>query len=96
MLIYIFDKEKAPAIARVPPASILSNNKTKEPITMIKPPCLNCSNRIMGCHSKCELYIGYRARIDSLNNKKAEAKKQTRMVDDCLSDISKMKMYKGW
>lgn len=63
---------------------------------MIKSSCLNCLNRTMGCHGKCELYADYRARIDDLNNKKAEAKKQTRMVDDCLSDISKMKMYKGW
>lgn len=63
---------------------------------MIKSPCLNCSNRAIGCHSKCEPYTDYRARIDDLNNKKAEAKKQTRMVDDCLSSMSKMKMYKGW
>ena len=63
---------------------------------MIKSPCLNCPNRTMSCHSKCESYTDYRARIDDLNNKKAEAKKQTDMVDDCLSSISKMKMYKGW
>ena len=63
---------------------------------MIKSPCFNCTNRAMSCHSKCKLYTEYRARIDDLNNKKAEAKKRTRMVDDCLSSISKMKMYKGW
>lgn len=63
---------------------------------MIKSPCFNCPNRAMSCHSKCESYTDYRARIDNLNNKKAEAKKQTRMVDDCLSSMSKMKMYKGW
>lgn len=63
---------------------------------MIKSPCFNCPNRTMSCHSKCELYTDYRVRIDDLNNKKAEAKKQTRMVDDCLSRVSKMKMYKGW
>lgn len=63
---------------------------------MIKSPCFNCPNRTMSCHSKCEPYTDYRARIDDLNNKKAEAKKQTRMVDDCLSSMSKMKMYKGW
>lgn len=63
---------------------------------MIKSPCFNCLNRAMSCHSKCEQYTDYRARIDDLNNKKVEAKKQTRMVDDCLSGVSKMKMYKGW
>lgn len=63
---------------------------------MIKSPCFNCPNRAMSCHSKCELYADYRSKIDDLNNKKAEAKKQTDMVDDCLSSISKMKMYKGW
>ena len=63
---------------------------------MIKSPCFNCHNRTMSCHSKCEPYIDYRARIDDLNNKKAEVKSQIRMVDDCLSGVSKMKMYKGW
>lgn len=63
---------------------------------MIKSPCLNCPDRTMSCHSKCELYADFRARLDDLNNKKAEAKNQTRMVDDCLSDMSKMRMYKGW
>lgn len=63
---------------------------------MIKSPCFNCPNRAMSCHSKCGPYTDYRARIDDLNNKKAEAKKRTRMVDDCLSGMSKMKMYKGW
>lgn len=63
---------------------------------MIKSPCFNCPNRAMSCHSKCEPYTNYRAKIDDLNNKKAEAKSQIRMVDDCLNDISKMKMYKGW
>lgn len=42
---------------------------------MIKSPCFNCPNRAMSCHSKCELYTDYRARIDDLNNKKAEAEK---------------------
>ena len=63
---------------------------------MIKSPCFNCPHRVMSCHSKCEPYTDYRARIDDLNNKKAEAKKQIRMVNDCLSSMSKMKMYKGW
>ena len=63
---------------------------------MIKSPCLNCPDRTIGCHSKCELYADFRARLDDLNNKKAETKNQTRMVDDCLSDMSKMRMYKGW
>ena len=53
---------------------------------MIKSPCFNCPNRAMSCHNKCEPYTDYRARIDDLNN----------MVDDCLSSMSKMKMYKGW
>ena len=51
---------------------------------MIKSPRFNCPNRVMSCHSKCEPYTDYRARIDDLNNKKAEAKKRTRMVDDFI------------
>lgn len=63
---------------------------------MIKSPCFNCLNRAMSCHSKCEPYTDYRARIDELNSRKAEIKNQVRMVDGCLSGVSKMKMYKGW
>ena len=63
---------------------------------MIKSPCFNCPNRAMSCHSKCESYIDYRARIDELNSRKAEEENQIRMVKDCLSSWSKMKMYKGW
>ena len=63
---------------------------------MIKSPCFNCPNRTMSCHGKCESYADFRARIDDLNNKKAETKSQIRMVDDCLCGMSKMKMYKGW
>lgn len=64
---------------------------------MIKSPCFNCPNRAMSCHSKCEPYTDYRARIDDLNNKKAKAKNQIRMVDDCLiSGVLKMKKYRGW
>lgn len=63
---------------------------------MIKSPCFNCPNRAMSCHSKCEPYIDYRARIDDLNNKKAEEENKIRMVNDCLSSWPKMKLYKGW
>lgn len=63
---------------------------------MIKSPCFNCPNRTMSCYSKCEPYNDYRVRLNDLNRKKAKAKKQICMVDDCLSGVSKMKMYKGW
>ena len=41
---------------------------------MIKSPCFNCPNRNMSCHSKCEPYADYRAKIDGLNNKKPKPK----------------------
>lgn len=62
----------------------------------IKPPCYGCSDRAMGCHGKCEFYIEYQEKLVALNTKRAEVKKQERVFSDCLSSISKLRMYKGW
>lgn len=37
---------------------------------MIKAPCKGCTDRVLGCHGKCDRYKAYRARIDSANEKK--------------------------
>lgn len=31
--------------------------------------CYKCSDRVVGCHSKCERYIAYRKDIDEYNDK---------------------------
>ena len=32
----------------------------------VKSPCLNCTNREIGCHKKCELYLDYCAKNDKI------------------------------
>jgi hypothetical protein len=39
------------------------------------PPCLDCPDREVGCHSKCEKYIKFRADLDQ---HKAEIEKNLR------------------
>ena len=31
----------------------------------MKTPCENCTERVVGCHGKCEKYLAYRADIDA-------------------------------
>lgn len=30
-------------------------------------PCLNCNDRVVGCHGKCEKYKSYRDKIDKIH-----------------------------
>lgn len=32
-----------------------------------KPPCLNCDERILGCHSECDLYHTFRRSLEEYN-----------------------------
>ena len=52
-----------------------------------KAPCLNCSDRRLGCHSKCDKYIWFRERLDILNKQESEA----RLLE---SDIKRLKKFK--
>ena len=36
----------------------------------MKPPCRECQFREVGCHSKCESYIQWRAQLDKYNEQK--------------------------
>lgn len=39
----------------------------------MKSPCdKNCSDRVIGCHSKCKKYKEFRNKIDEINNKRIE------------------------
>lgn len=35
-------------------------------------PCMNCQDRVLGCHSKCEKYKIFRAELDEINRKRRE------------------------
>lgn len=37
-------------------------------------PCMNCSDRFVGCHSKCERYKAYRKMIDERKKQKMKHK----------------------
>lgn len=37
--------------------------------TYLNSPCKECPDRKIGCHSKCEKYLKYRAKYDEINNK---------------------------
>ena len=32
-----------------------------------KSPCYNCTERILGCHSECDLYLTFRRALDDYN-----------------------------
>ena len=36
----------------------------------IRSTCLDCKKRYLGCHSECEEYKAYRAKVDNLKKKK--------------------------
>ena len=38
------------------------------------PPCLNCQDRVLGCHSTCREYLEFRRERDELLEKKQKEK----------------------
>ena len=42
---------------------------------MVNPPCKNCQERKMLCHSSCEKYLEYKKKNDALKEKIYEAKR---------------------
>lgn len=41
---------------------------------MNKSPCHKCEEREVGCHSKCDKYIRFRAELDKVNQARLEEK----------------------
>lgn len=41
----------------------------------MRPPCKDCKERAIGCHSTCEKYKKYRTEWEELKKKKAEEKR---------------------
>lgn len=65
------------------------------------PPCYNCTDREMGCHSKCEKYKGYSVQNEALR----EARQKTREDNGYFSEakernyfhrVRKYSKKKGW
>ena len=50
-------------------------------------PCLNCPNKIIGCHSTCDLYIAFQKE----NNKKIEERKKYNEIKCMWYDLKKEK-----
>lgn len=43
-------------------------------------PCLNCMERILGCHSKCSKYLNFKDKLDEIRSKKYEESLKTKMT----------------
>lgn len=58
-------------------------------------PCMNCTNRHVGCHGTCERYITYRADLDELKDiRRKELMKQNDLDARTISVADKMKNRK--
>lgn len=58
----------------------MADSRTAMTIVGKKPPCKDCTEREVGCHSKCKKYIEWKKREDLLKEEKRE-------VGRALSDI---------
>lgn len=52
----------------------------------IRPTCLNCPDRVIGCHGKCELYQAARADQDTVNEREQKEKRVQRDADEVKAD----------
>ena len=50
-------------------------------------PCLDCKERVLGCHSKCKKYNSFKTHINIIRKK--ERKKYERMLDSGLMSFNK-------
>lgn len=41
-------------------------------MVVMEPPCKGCEDRQAACHSTCERYKAYRARVDEVKKRRAE------------------------
>lgn len=61
---------------------------------MIESPCLGCTDRAVGCHSRCDKYAAYRAEVDKVHAEKIK-RRDNDYVDYSLRKISKMQRLKN-
>lgn len=56
----------------------------------VQPPCGNCENREVGCHSTCESYKKYTEEKDNYKNQMLEIKKKNNLHRDfVISQLEK-------
>lgn len=65
-------------------------------MTNIKSPCMDCQDRQVGCHGKCQAYLDYDSKNKQINIKKMNRHNMDNLVNDCLCKATKGKMYMGW
>lgn len=64
---------------------------------IMKPPCRGCQFREVGCHSKCESYIQWRAQLDKYNEQKNIQNDASKYIRDNVSTIRhRMRKLKGY
>ena len=51
-------------------------------VQRIKPPCIGCTDRVSGCHGRCEGYKNYRAELEATKAKVYESLKPEIKVED--------------
>lgn len=63
----------------------------------MKTPCRGCQFRAVGCHSKCESYIQWRAKLDEYNEQKNKQGDAYKYVGDNVRTIRhRMSKLKGY
>ena len=57
-----------------------------------QPPCYQCDERILGCHSECDLYLTYRRALDKYNAQlRSDQEKEILINDFQIKQITKIK-----
>lgn len=61
----------------------------------IKSPCQGCDARYVGCHSQCQNYASYRAKIDANQAIRIAKCKENNDVLTAMSGMTKARIYGG-
>jgi hypothetical protein len=63
---------------------------------MVKPPCKNCTERSISCHSTCEKYLSYREQLDKQKDLILQAREaQSDLYNFKSNGIKKVMRRKG-
>lgn len=55
----------------------------------MKPPCKDCPDRKVGCHSTCQRYLDFRKEVDRVNKIKFKEEEQRRLIAEHNFALSK-------
>lgn len=59
----------------------------------IKSPCQGCCTRCVGCHSQCQNYVSYRAKIDANQAIRIAKYNEYKDVLNTMSGMTKARIY---